>query len=194
MTSSRIRRHRTDCRASLRPEPVSEDELAGCRCGRRPPPRVGLVAGDLRGSRGDPARLRVRLGRHQSDAGRQPRGEPCVRPRVRRRRALLCALRGSPRAAIFGYRRVGWGRPRAHFRRRRPLLRRQLRYGAAVQYPWQRQASERFRGPRSTAAMLGTAAFVCIAAPICEELFFRGFVFGVLRRMRSRSAAGRLGR
>jgi uncharacterized protein len=35
----------------------------------------------------------------------------------------------------------------------------------------------------STAAAIGAAAFVCVVAPICEEFFFRGFLFGVLRRI-----------
>ena len=32
-------------------------------------------------------------------------------------------------------------------------------------------------------AVAGTALFVCAVAPICEETFFRGFLFGVLRRL-----------
>jgi membrane protease YdiL (CAAX protease family) len=38
----------------------------------------------------------------------------------------------------------------------------------------------------STAAAIFTAIFVCAFAPICEEFFFRGFLFGVLRQMRVR--------
>jgi CAAX protease family protein len=34
----------------------------------------------------------------------------------------------------------------------------------------------------STAALVGAALFVCVIAPICEEFFFRGFIFGALRR------------
>ena len=34
----------------------------------------------------------------------------------------------------------------------------------------------------STAALVGAAIFVCVLAPICEEFFFRGFIFGALRR------------
>jgi uncharacterized protein len=34
----------------------------------------------------------------------------------------------------------------------------------------------------STAALVGAAIFVCVIAPIAEEFFFRGFVFGALRR------------
>jgi membrane protease YdiL (CAAX protease family) len=35
---------------------------------------------------------------------------------------------------------------------------------------------------RSHYALVGAAIFVCVIAPICEEFFFRGFVFGALRR------------
>jgi membrane protease YdiL (CAAX protease family) len=37
---------------------------------------------------------------------------------------------------------------------------------------------------KSTAALIGAAIFVCVVAPVAEEFFFRGFVFGALRRMR----------
>lgn len=36
----------------------------------------------------------------------------------------------------------------------------------------------------STAAAIAVTVFVCVIAPICEEFFFRGFFFGVLRRWR----------
>jgi membrane protease YdiL (CAAX protease family) len=32
-------------------------------------------------------------------------------------------------------------------------------------------------------AAAGTAAFVCVVAPMCEETFFRGFLFGTLRKL-----------
>jgi uncharacterized protein len=35
----------------------------------------------------------------------------------------------------------------------------------------------------STAALVGTAVFVCAIAPMAEETFFRGFIFGGLRRL-----------
>jgi CAAX protease family protein len=35
---------------------------------------------------------------------------------------------------------------------------------------------------RSTAALIAAAVFVCVIAPIAEEVFFRGFLFGALRR------------
>ncbi len=34
----------------------------------------------------------------------------------------------------------------------------------------------------STAALLAAGVFVCVVAPIAEEFFFRGFIFGALRR------------
>jgi len=37
---------------------------------------------------------------------------------------------------------------------------------------------------KSTAALVGATVFVCVVAPIAEEFFFRGFMFGALRRMR----------
>jgi membrane protease YdiL (CAAX protease family) len=43
---------------------------------------------------------------------------------------------------------------------------------------------------KSTAALAGTAVFVCVVAPILEETFFRGFIFGALRRLRI-TVAGR---
>jgi membrane protease YdiL (CAAX protease family) len=45
----------------------------------------------------------------------------------------------------------------------------------------------------STAALVAAAVFVCVIAPVCEEFFFRGFVFGALRRMRIVVAGRELG-
>lgn len=46
---------------------------------------------------------------------------------------------------------------------------------------------------RSHWAVAGTALFVCAVAPMCEETFFRGFLFGVLRRLPLRAGARDLG-
>ncbi len=46
---------------------------------------------------------------------------------------------------------------------------------------------------KSTAALVGAGIFVCVVAPMAEEFFFRGFLFGVLRRMRVRVAGRDLG-
>lgn len=35
----------------------------------------------------------------------------------------------------------------------------------------------------TTANVIGTALFVCVVAPVLEEFFFRGFLFGALRRI-----------
>jgi membrane protease YdiL (CAAX protease family) len=45
----------------------------------------------------------------------------------------------------------------------------------------------------STAALVGAAVFVCVIAPIVEEFFFRGFIFGALRQMRIVVAGRELG-
>jgi len=37
---------------------------------------------------------------------------------------------------------------------------------------------------KSTAALVAAGVFVCVIAPVAEEFFFRGFLFGVLRRWR----------
>ena len=45
----------------------------------------------------------------------------------------------------------------------------------------------------STAAAIAATIFVCVVAPICEEFFFRGFLFGVLAQMRVPVAGRNLG-
>ncbi|MEO9023535.1 MAG: CPBP family intramembrane glutamic endopeptidase, partial [Solirubrobacteraceae bacterium] len=45
----------------------------------------------------------------------------------------------------------------------------------------------------STAALIAAAIFVCVLAPIAEEMFFRGFIFGALRRLKVRVAGRELG-
>ena len=45
----------------------------------------------------------------------------------------------------------------------------------------------------STWAAIFTALFVCAVAPMAEEFFFRGFLFGVLRRMHVRIGGRELG-
>jgi membrane protease YdiL (CAAX protease family) len=42
---------------------------------------------------------------------------------------------------------------------------------------------------RSSAALAGAAVFVCVVAPICEEFFFRGFLFGAIKSLRGPWAA-----
>lgn len=48
--------------------------------------------------------------------------------------------------------------------------------------------TDRLPGPlgttQSTIGLVGVGLFVCVFAPMAEEFFFRGFLFGVLRQMR----------
>jgi uncharacterized protein len=46
---------------------------------------------------------------------------------------------------------------------------------------------------KSTLALVGAAVFVCVIAPICEEFFFRGFIFGGLRHWKINFAGRDLG-
>lgn len=46
---------------------------------------------------------------------------------------------------------------------------------------------------QSTAALIAAAIFVCVLAPIAEEMFFRGFMFGALRRLKVRVGGRDLG-
>ena len=46
---------------------------------------------------------------------------------------------------------------------------------------------------KGTAALIAAAVFVCVLAPMAEEFFFRGFVFGALRRWRVHLGGRNLG-
>jgi membrane protease YdiL (CAAX protease family) len=46
---------------------------------------------------------------------------------------------------------------------------------------------------KSSVALIAATIFVCVVAPIAEEFFFRGFLFGALRRMRIELAGRELG-
>jgi uncharacterized protein len=46
---------------------------------------------------------------------------------------------------------------------------------------------------KSTAALIAAGVFVCVVAPVAEEFFFRGFLFGVLRRWHIRVAGREIG-
>jgi membrane protease YdiL (CAAX protease family) len=109
--------------------------------------------------------------------------------------ALYFASReGRPHASDFGFRRVG--------------LRRGLRaaalavvayYGLTAIYA----SIFRLRGAdklpsdlgatHSTAALIAASVFVCVIAPVAEEFFFRGFIFGALRRLPLQIAGRDLG-
>lgn len=97
----------------------------------------------------------------------------------------FASVQGRARAGDFGYRRIGFG----------------LGIGAAVLaaisyyvLTWIYAGLFSLHGKdklpselgvtHSTAALVAAALFVCVIAPVCEEFFFRGFLFGVLRRWR----------
>jgi membrane protease YdiL (CAAX protease family) len=46
---------------------------------------------------------------------------------------------------------------------------------------------------KHTAALVAAAVFVCVIAPMAEEFFFRGFLFGALRRIRIQIAGRDVG-
>ena len=48
-------------------------------------------------------------------------------------------------------------------------------------------------GIHTTWGAIAVAVYVCAAAPMAEEFFFRGFLFGILRRMRIQVAGRELG-
>jgi hypothetical protein len=96
----------------------------------------------------------------------------------------LAAATGRVRPADFGFRRVGWRIAAVGV------------VGAAIAYyvvtalyatvfaihATDKLPSE-FGVAHSTWALVGTAGFVCAIAPMAEETFFRGFLFGGLRKL-----------
>jgi membrane protease YdiL (CAAX protease family) len=102
---------------------------------------------------------------------------------------LRRGLTGRPvmAAASFGYRRIPWRIGVAAV-----LLAAGAYYGISFVYSLLVTVRGTDKLPselgvtHSTVAALFTAIFVCVVAPICEEFFFRGFLFGVLRGIRAR--------
>jgi membrane protease YdiL (CAAX protease family) len=56
-------------------------------------------------------------------------------------------------------------------------------YASALHFHGNEKLPRELGVSNSTAALAGAAVFVCVIAPVAEEFFFRGFLFGVLRRM-----------
>jgi membrane protease YdiL (CAAX protease family) len=56
-------------------------------------------------------------------------------------------------------------------------------YGSLVHISGKEKLPSELGISHSTAALVGATVFVCVIAPVAEEFFFRGFIFGVLRRM-----------
>lgn len=56
-------------------------------------------------------------------------------------------------------------------------------YSAVVHLHGKDKLPSELGATHSTAALVAAALFVCTVAPMCEEFFFRGFVFGALRNI-----------
>jgi membrane protease YdiL (CAAX protease family) len=66
-------------------------------------------------------------------------------------------------------------------------------YAALVKFHGTDKLPSELGVTKSTAALVAATVFVCVIAPIAEEFFFRGFLFGVLRRWRITVAGRSLG-
>jgi membrane protease YdiL (CAAX protease family) len=66
-------------------------------------------------------------------------------------------------------------------------------YAALVKFHGTDKLPSELGVTNSTAALVAATVFVCVLAPIAEEFFFRGFLFGVLRRWRITVAGRNLG-
>jgi hypothetical protein len=109
--------------------------------------------------------------------------------------ALYFASRyGRPRAADFGFRRA-----RVRLAVLAIVLAAIGYYGLSALYALVFALHQQDKLPsdlgvnRSHAALVAATVFVCVIAPIVEEFFFRGFIFGALRRLSIRVADRDLG-
>jgi CAAX protease family protein len=97
----------------------------------------------------------------------------------------FAGIHGRPRAADFGFRWTGLGTAVAAV-----VLGGVGYYAVAYLYSkvFALHGTDKLPSElgvnKSTAALIAAAVFVCVIAPIAEEFFFRGFLFGALRRMR----------
>lgn len=100
-------------------------------------------------------------------------------------------LRGRPRPAAFGFRRVAPGLATLAV-----VLAGAGYYLVTLAYAslFSLHGTDKLPSPlgttQSTIGLVGVAVFVCVFAPVAEEFFFRGFLFGVLRQIRV-TVAGR---
>jgi membrane protease YdiL (CAAX protease family) len=106
----------------------------------------------------------------------------------------FAGLRGRPRPRDFGFRRVP-----ARWAVLAVVLAGAAYYLTTLAYAslFSLHGTDKLSAPlgttKSTVGLAGLAAFVCVFAPVVEEFFFRGFLFGVLRRMRVAIAGRDLG-
>lgn len=100
-------------------------------------------------------------------------------------------LRGRPRPRAFGFRRIGVGRGiLAVVLAGAGYYLVTLLYASAFALHGKDKLPAPLGTTQSTIGLAGVAVFVCVFAPVAEEFFFRGFLFGVLRQMRV-TVAGR---
>ena len=106
----------------------------------------------------------------------------------------FAVLQAGMRPADFGYRRIAWRTGAIAF-----LVAAVGYYAVTYAYSELLRLHGTDKLPselgvtHSTAALIGAAFFVCAVAPMCEEFFFRGFLFGVLRRLPISVAGRQLG-
>jgi membrane protease YdiL (CAAX protease family) len=106
----------------------------------------------------------------------------------------FAVLQAGMRPVDFGYRRIAWKRGVAAF-----VIAGLGYYAITFIYSALVSLHEADKLPselgtaNSTAAAIAAAVFVCAVAPMAEEFFFRGFLFGVLRRLPIAVAGRRLG-
>ena len=106
----------------------------------------------------------------------------------------FAVLQAGMRAADFGYRRIAWRTGGiAVVLAAVGYYAVTAGYSALLRLHGTDKLPSELGTTHSTAALAAAAVFVCVVAPICEEFFFRGFLFGVLRRMRVSVAGHDLG-
>jgi membrane protease YdiL (CAAX protease family) len=106
----------------------------------------------------------------------------------------LASLRARPRPADFGYRKVAPGLAiGAFFATAIGYYVVSALYAQLIHLHGSEKLPKELGVSKSTAALVGAAVFVCVIAPIAEELFFRGFIFGALRRWRIEVAGRNIG-
>ena len=99
-----------------------------------------------------------------------------------------------PRRADFGYRAVGWGTAIVVvFAAGIGYYVLTAAYASVLHFHGNEKLPRELGVGKSTAALIGASIFVCVVAPIAEEFFFRGFIFGALRRMRIEIGGHQLG-
>ncbi len=106
----------------------------------------------------------------------------------------FAVLQASMRPADFGYRRITWRRGVAAFAVAGiGYYAVTFIYSALLALHKADKLPSELGTANSTAAAIAASVFVCAVAPMAEEFFFRGFLFGVLRRMPISVAGRQLG-